>query len=52
MVKEGIFLGHKILKSGLQVNQEKVNVIAKLPPPALVKGVLSFLWHVSFYKDS
>ncbi|GJT30523.1 reverse transcriptase domain-containing protein [Tanacetum coccineum] len=33
MVKEGIVLGHKILKSGIKVDRAKVDVIAKLPPP-------------------
>ncbi|GKD94483.1 reverse transcriptase domain-containing protein [Tanacetum coccineum] len=33
MVKEGIVLGHKILKSGIEVDKAKVDVIAKLPPP-------------------
>ncbi|GKE77629.1 reverse transcriptase domain-containing protein [Tanacetum coccineum] len=33
MVKEGIVLGHKISKSGIEVDREKVDVIAKLPPP-------------------
>ncbi|GJS78267.1 reverse transcriptase domain-containing protein [Tanacetum coccineum] len=38
MVKEGIVLGHKISKSGIEVDKAKVNVIAKLPPPTTVKG--------------
>ncbi|GJX88742.1 reverse transcriptase domain-containing protein [Tanacetum coccineum] len=33
MVKEGIVLGHKILKSGIEVDRAKFDVIAKLPPP-------------------
>nr|GFA13525.1 reverse transcriptase domain-containing protein [Tanacetum cinerariifolium] len=33
MVKEGIVLGHKISKSGIEVDKAKVDVIAKLPPP-------------------
>nr|GEU33025.1 reverse transcriptase domain-containing protein [Tanacetum cinerariifolium] len=45
MVKEGIVLGHKILKSGIEVDMAKVNVIAKLPPPTSVKGIRSFLGH-------
>ncbi|GJT72738.1 reverse transcriptase domain-containing protein [Tanacetum coccineum] len=39
MVKEGIVLGHKISKSGLEVDRAKVEVIAKLPHPTSVKGV-------------
>ncbi|GJT74485.1 reverse transcriptase domain-containing protein [Tanacetum coccineum] len=43
MVKEGIVLGHKISKNGLEVDRAKVEVIAKLPYPTTVKGVRSFL---------
>ncbi|GJZ03230.1 reverse transcriptase domain-containing protein [Tanacetum coccineum] len=45
MVKEGIVLGHKISKNGIEVNKAKVDVIAKLPHPTTVKGVQSFLDH-------
>nr|GEY20591.1 reverse transcriptase domain-containing protein [Tanacetum cinerariifolium] len=38
MVKEGIVLGHKISKNGIEVDRAKVNVIAKLPHPTTVKG--------------
>ncbi|GJS81889.1 hypothetical protein Tco_0748430 [Tanacetum coccineum] len=37
MVKEGIVLGHKISKSGIEVDKAKVDVIAKLPHPTSVK---------------
>nr|GEV72122.1 reverse transcriptase domain-containing protein [Tanacetum cinerariifolium] len=50
MVKEGIVLGHKISKNGLDVDRAKVDVIAKLPHPTTVKGVRSFLGHVGFYQ--
>ncbi|GJR25711.1 reverse transcriptase domain-containing protein [Tanacetum coccineum] len=36
---EGIVLGHKISKSGIEVDRAKVKVIAKLPHPTTVKGV-------------
>nr|GEY81643.1 reverse transcriptase domain-containing protein [Tanacetum cinerariifolium] len=49
MVKEGIVLGHKISKSGIEVDRAKVDVIAKLPHPTSVKGVRSFLGHAGFY---
>ncbi|GKC64377.1 hypothetical protein Tco_1096975, partial [Tanacetum coccineum] len=39
MVKEGIVLGHKISKSGIEVDRAKVDVIAKLPHLTTVKGV-------------
>ncbi|GJY86364.1 reverse transcriptase domain-containing protein [Tanacetum coccineum] len=50
MVKEGIVLGHKISKSGIEVNHAKVEVIAKLPYLTNVKGVRSFLGHAGFYQ--
>nr|GEX15034.1 hypothetical protein [Tanacetum cinerariifolium] len=50
MCKEGIVLGHKILKSGIEVDRAKVDVIAKLPHPTTVKGVRSFLGHAGFYR--
>ncbi|GJU19436.1 reverse transcriptase domain-containing protein [Tanacetum coccineum] len=37
IVKEGIVLGHKISKSGIEVDKAKVDVIAKLPHPTSVK---------------
>ncbi|GJY35848.1 reverse transcriptase domain-containing protein [Tanacetum coccineum] len=39
MVKEGIVLGHKISKSGIEVDKAKVDVIAKLPHPTSIKGI-------------
>ncbi|GJZ86948.1 reverse transcriptase domain-containing protein [Tanacetum coccineum] len=45
MCKEGIMLGHKISKAGIEVDRAKVDVIAKLPHPTTVKGVRSFLGH-------
>nr|GEV03452.1 reverse transcriptase domain-containing protein [Tanacetum cinerariifolium] len=59
MVKEGIVLGHKILKNGIEVEKVKVDVIAKLPHPTTVKGIRSFLGHAGmssqqknkFFKD-
>nr|GEW99964.1 reverse transcriptase domain-containing protein [Tanacetum cinerariifolium] len=49
MVKEGIVLGHKILKKGIEVDKEKIKVISKLPHPTTVKGIRSFLGHAGFY---
>ncbi|GJY12639.1 reverse transcriptase domain-containing protein [Tanacetum coccineum] len=46
IVKEGIVLGHKISKNGIEVDKDKVDVIAKLPHPTTVKGVQSFLGHL------
>ncbi|GKD24077.1 reverse transcriptase domain-containing protein [Tanacetum coccineum] len=50
MVKEGIVLGHKISKKGIEVNKSKINVIAKLPHLTTIKGVWSFLGHAGFYR--
>ncbi|GJU61335.1 reverse transcriptase domain-containing protein [Tanacetum coccineum] len=47
---EGIVLGHKISKSGIEVDRAKVDVIAKLPHPTTIKGVRSFLGHAGFYR--
>ncbi|GJW72797.1 reverse transcriptase domain-containing protein, partial [Tanacetum coccineum] len=41
IVKEGIVLGHKISKNGLEVDRAKVDIIAKLLPPTTVKGCLA-----------
>nr|GEX25291.1 reverse transcriptase domain-containing protein [Tanacetum cinerariifolium] len=41
MVKEGIILGHKIFKNGIEVDKAKVDVIVKLPHPTTVKGIRS-----------
>nr|GEV92475.1 reverse transcriptase domain-containing protein [Tanacetum cinerariifolium] len=38
MVKEGIVLGYKISKQGIEDDTEKVDVITKLPHPTTVKG--------------
>ncbi|GJW12654.1 reverse transcriptase domain-containing protein [Tanacetum coccineum] len=40
MVKEGIVLGHKISKSGIEVGRAKFDIIAKLPYLTTVKGKL------------
>nr|GEZ79755.1 reverse transcriptase domain-containing protein [Tanacetum cinerariifolium] len=49
MVKEGIVLGHKISKKGIEVDKAKIEVISKLPHPTTVKGIRSFLGHAGFY---
>ncbi|GJT32359.1 reverse transcriptase domain-containing protein [Tanacetum coccineum] len=41
MVKEGIVLGHKISRKGIEVDKAKVDVISKLPHPTIVKGIKS-----------
>nr|GEV81565.1 reverse transcriptase domain-containing protein [Tanacetum cinerariifolium] len=39
MVKEGIVLGHKISKQGIEVDKAKVDVITKLPHPTTVNVI-------------
>nr|GEV43704.1 reverse transcriptase domain-containing protein [Tanacetum cinerariifolium] len=51
MFKEGIVLGHKISKNWIEVDKAKVDVIAKLPHPTIVKGIRSFLGHAGFYRQ-
>nr|GEW19365.1 reverse transcriptase domain-containing protein [Tanacetum cinerariifolium] len=36
--------------SGIEVDRDKVDVLAKLPHPTTVKGVRSFLGHAGFYR--
>nr|GEV78404.1 reverse transcriptase domain-containing protein [Tanacetum cinerariifolium] len=35
---------------GIEVDKAKVDVIAKLPHPTIIKGIRSFLGHVGFYR--
>ena len=50
MVNEGIVLGHKISRNGIEVDKAKVSLIEQLPPPTDVKGVRAFLGHAGFYR--
>jgi hypothetical protein len=50
MVREGIVLGHRVSKRGIEVDRAKIEVIEQLPPPTNVKGVRSFLGHAAFYR--
>ena len=49
-VREGIILGHKIFVRGIELDKSKIEIIKKLPPPSLVKGICGFLGHVGFYR--
>ena len=48
IVREGIVLGHRISGRGIEVDQAKIQIIEKLPPPTSVKGVLGFFGHAGF----
>ncbi|XP_015970218.1 uncharacterized protein LOC107493677 [Arachis duranensis] len=50
MVTKGIVHGHKISNKRIEVNQAKVEIIEKLPPPTNVKAIRSFLGHAGFYR--
>ena len=50
MVQEGIVLGHRISARGIEVDRAKIESIEKLPPPSSVKGIISFLVHIGFYR--
>ena len=50
MVQEGIVLGHKVSKKGIEVDKAKIEVIDKLPPPTSIKGIMSFFSHAGFYR--
>jgi hypothetical protein len=50
MVREGIILGHKISKKGIEVDKVKIEVIEHLPPPTNVNGIHNFLGHAGFYQ--
>ena len=49
MVREGIVLGHRVSERGIEVDRAKIEVIERLPPPANIRGIHSFLGHVGFY---
>ncbi|XP_019257998.1 PREDICTED: uncharacterized protein LOC109236256 [Nicotiana attenuata] len=50
MVQEGIVLGHRVSRNGIEVDKVKVEAVEKLPPPISVKGVWSSLRHAGFYR--
>ncbi|XP_052297015.1 uncharacterized protein LOC127902226 [Citrus sinensis] len=50
MVHEGIVLGHRVSKNGIEVDKAKIKMIDKLPPLTSVKGIRNFLGHAGFYR--
>ncbi|XP_052619683.1 uncharacterized protein LOC128126028 [Lactuca sativa] len=51
LVKEGIVLGHKVSKAGIEVDRAKIDTISKLPPPTNVKGVRKCLATFEILKE-
>jgi hypothetical protein len=49
MVREGIVVGHLVFERGIEVDGAKNEVIERLPPPVIIKGIRSFLGHCGFY---
>ena len=50
MVNEGIVLGHKISKRGIEVDKAKIEAIESWPQPKTVTQVRSFLGLAGFYR--
>lgn len=49
-MKKGIILGKKISAWGIEVDNENMDVVERLPPPRDEKAVISFLGHARFYR--
>ena len=50
MVQEGIVLGHRVSKHGLEVDKAKIEVIKQLPLPNNLKRLRGFLGRAGFYR--
>lgn len=50
IVSDGIVFGHKVSPEGIKVDKVKVDIISRLSPPILVKGIRIFWGHSSFYR--
>ncbi|CAA7023770.1 unnamed protein product [Microthlaspi erraticum] len=50
MVRDGIVLGHRVSRAGIEVDRAKIEVMTSLQPPDSVKSVRSFLGHAGFYR--
>ena len=51
MLQEGVVLGHKVSKNGIEVDKANVDLISNLPTPSSTKRVRSFLGHTCFIRD-
>jgi hypothetical protein len=50
MVQQGIVLGHAISSKGIKVDKAKIDIISRLSPPMMAKGVRNFFEHARFYR--
>jgi hypothetical protein len=50
MVREGIVLGNKVSKNGIEIDQSRISTLERLPRPQDSKGIKNFLGHAGFYK--
>ena len=50
MVQEGIVLGHRVSKKGIDVDKKKIEVIDKLAPSTSIKGIRNSLAYAGFCK--
>ena len=50
MVRQGKILGHIVSKNGISTDEEKIEVIVKLPRPINAKGVQVFMGHCGYYR--
>ena len=48
---EANFLGHKLTRKGVQVDEEKVTGITKMRPPENKKQIMSFLGMTNYYRN-
>ena len=50
MVQEGVVLGHKVSKCGLEIDRAKIEVIQALLLPTTLQSLWGFLSHAGFYR--
>jgi len=48
MVQEGIVLGHRVSKQGIEIDKARVDLIFNLSVSSSVKQVRSFVGHAGF----
>ena len=50
MVRQGKILGHIVSKNGISTDQDKIQVILKLPRPTNAEEVQGFMGHCGYYQ--